>query len=82
MPDVNPRNAERWVQSYFDSPHTVHLSFGALAAVVMWIVGALEMAFSQPPTWVYVASALAVSGLTYTVDMSVTTLYDRYVSDG
>lgn len=82
MPDLTPETAERWVQSYFDSPHTVHLSLGAAAAVGMWVVGALQVAFSQPPTWVYVGSALAVSGITYGIDVAATSLYAWYARDG
>jgi hypothetical protein len=74
MQDVNPKNAERWINSYFDFPHTIHCGAGALGAVGMWVVGALDVAFSQPPTWVYVAAGAGVSAVTYAIDMGVTTL--------
>lgn len=81
MPEVNPKNAERWVNSYFDSPYTAHLGFGALGAAGMWVVGALDIAFGQPPWWVYVASGAGVAGVTYAVDATVSSLARWLSSD-
>jgi len=80
MDDINPKNARRWVRSYFDSPHTVHLGAGALGAAAMWTVGALDIAFGQPPVWVYVAAGAGVSAVTYGVDAALTTLINAVQS--
>lgn len=81
MPEINPKNAQRWVNSYFDSPHTVHLGFGALGAVAMWTIGALDVAFSKPPMWVYLAAGAGVSGLTYAIDICASSLYQIIAAD-
>lgn len=78
MKRVNPKNTRRWINSYFDSPHTIHLSIGAAVAVGMWIVGALDVGFGAPPQWVFVATFFAAGGLSYTVDATLTTLYEWY----
>lgn len=74
MQNVNPKNTKRWINSYFDSPHTVHVGFGLIGAVGMWTIGALDVAFGQPPAWVYVAAGAGVSAVTYAVDAGVTTI--------
>jgi hypothetical protein len=80
MQNVNPKNAKRWVNSYFDSPHTVHIGFGLIGAVGMWTIGALDMAFGQPPIWVYPAAGAGVSAVTYGLDMCITTLINAIQS--
>lgn len=75
MPDVNPKNARRWINSYFDSPYTVHLGFAALAAVAMWVLGQLDIAFGTPPVWIYVATGAGVGGVTWGLDVCLSSLY-------
>lgn len=81
MPELNPKNAERWITSYFDSPHTVHIGAGALGAALTWVVGSMELAFSQPPMWVSAAMGVGVSAVTYGLDICATTLYEWYSRD-
>jgi len=78
MPVLNEKNAKRLINSYFDNPHTVHIGVGALGVVAFWIVGQLDLAFAAPPKWIFALVFIGVGGLSYGVDICVTSLIEWF----